>query len=235
MRRHADDAAPVARYVDTVARPPRIRKDRIPRGYRGTRKTVEEIKQLVRSGSGDFYVRQKAIDILLRREVRAKDYLGEIRALFEWVQDNIRYTKDPVGIETLHSARQMLALRAGDCDDQTVLLGAMLQSVGHPVRLVLMGRDARRPLLFSHVYLEVLYRGRWIALDPTMPHAVGWTPRQATRRVFGLRRPARPVEAESRRPRLEPVTGSRTPARDRGLLAPITIENGRDRQTTKGD
>ena len=99
--------------------------------------TAAHVGRLIRDGAGDFYVRQKAIDILMERGVPAKDYLGEIDALFRWVQRHVRYTKDPFRIEVLHSARRMLELKAGDCDDMTIVLGALIKSVGHPVRIVL--------------------------------------------------------------------------------------------------
>ncbi len=53
----------------------------------------------------------------------------------------------------------------------------MLQSIGHPIRLVLTGPDPLKPRLFSHVYVEVFCKGRWIPLDGTMPYAMGWAPR----------------------------------------------------------
>jgi hypothetical protein len=151
---------------------------------------VEHIQDLILQGTRDFYVRQKAIDILLERGVKPKDYLGEIRALFEWVRDNVRYTKDPFKVELLHASRRMLELRAGDCDDMAILLGALLEAVGHPVRLVLVGPDPGRPLLFSHIYLEAYHRGRWIPLDPTMPYPMGWAPRALVKNVIPIRRRA---------------------------------------------
>ncbi|MCV7060586.1 transglutaminase domain-containing protein [Mycolicibacterium vaccae] len=140
-------------------------------------------------------MRRRAVDILTAQRVRARDYLGEIKALFEWVQGNIRYTRDPHRVELLHSARRMLELRAGDCDDMTILLGAMLQSIGHPVRIVVIGPNARRPDLFSHVYPEVQFRGRWIAADATVPHPMGWKPRAIVKKVISLQR--RPVMSMS--------------------------------------
>ena len=127
---------------------PKITLHKIPEGYRGTLQTVEHISDLIRQGAKDFHVRQTAIDILLQRAVKPKDYLGEIKALFEWVQQHVRYSKDPFRVEVLHSAKRMLELRAGDCDDMAILLGAMLEAIGHPVRLVLTGPDPlrQRPL-----------------------------------------------------------------------------------------
>jgi hypothetical protein len=174
------------RYVAPPPSLPEIYLGHIPKGYAGTEKTVKHILDLIRDGAKDFYVRQKAIDVLLDQDVRPKDYLGEIQTLFEWVQRNIRYTKDPFQVEVLHSARRMLELRAGDCDDMTILLGAMLKSIGHPVRVVLAGFDRQRPDLFSHIYLEVNYKGRWIPLDATMPYPVGWSPPAAHQQVFSV-------------------------------------------------
>jgi transglutaminase-like putative cysteine protease len=164
--------------------PPQIYLGRIPKGYAGTRKTVELIARLVKEGAKDFCVRQTAIEILIQHGVRPKDYLGEIRALFEWVKCNVRYTRDIHRVELLHTARRMLELRAGDCDDMTILLCAMLKSVGHPVRLALVGFNPRKKKLFTHIYLEVFYKGWWIPLDPTVKHPMGWAPPADHKQVF---------------------------------------------------
>lgn len=177
MRRHYCSAS--ARL-----RRPRIFLGRIPRGYAGTRKTVGLICRLIRQGAKDFCVRQTAIDILLRNRIRPKDYRGEIRALFDWVRNNIRYTRDIFRVELLHTARRLLELRAGDCDDMTILLGAMLKSVGHPVRLALVGFNPGKKKLFTHIYLEVLYKGWWISLDPTVQRPMGWAPPADHKQVF---------------------------------------------------
>jgi len=174
---------------------PRIVLLKIPSGYPGTLQTAAHIGRLIAEGAKDFRVRRTAIDVLIRRGVRPKDYAGEIEALFEWVQRHVRYTRDTVRVEVLHSARRMLQLRAGDCDDFSILLGALLESIGHPVRLVLTGPDPRRPRLFSHVYVEAFCRDRWISLDATMPHPMGWAPRAPVRKVIEIdRRSNMPAE-----------------------------------------
>lgn len=174
------------RYIAAPLTPPTIYAGAIPKGYAGTQRTIEQIGGLIRAGAKDFYLRQKAIDILLEQRVRPKDYPGEIKTLFEWVRRHVRYTRDPFRVEVLHSARRMLELRAGDCDDMTILLSAMLEAIGHPVRLVIVGPDQGRPHFFSHIYLEVFCRGRWIALDPTMPYPPGWAPRTPVKQVIEL-------------------------------------------------
>ena len=184
----SEQALTTQRYTSAVPTAPKIYLGHIPKGALGTQKTVEHVQSLIRAGAKDFYVRQKSIDILLEKRVTPKDYLAEMKALFEWVQQHIRYTKDTFGVEVLHSAKRMLELRAGDCDDMTILLGAMLEAIGHPVRLVIIGSDPLRQDLFTHIYLEVFHKGRWIPLDATMPHPMGWGPRAWVRKVITIER-----------------------------------------------
>jgi hypothetical protein len=186
----SEHALTTQRYTSAVPTAPKISLAHIPKGALGTQKTVEHVQALIRAGAKDFYVRQKAIDILLEKHVTPKDYLAEIKALFEWVQQHIRYTKDTFQVEVLHSARRMLELRAGDCDDMAILLGAMLEAIGHPVRLVIIGPDPLRQDLFTHIYLEVFHKDRWIPLDATMPYQMGWGPRAWVRKVITIERRA---------------------------------------------
>jgi len=162
---------------------PKIFLRKIPQGGAGTLKTLEYIVALIKQGAKDFCVRQKAIDILFQYGVCAKDYLGEARAIFEWVRRNIRYTRDIHLVELLHSARRILELRAGDCDDMTILLGAMLMATGHPIRLVVVGFRREKPHAYSHIYPEVNVRGRWIAIDATVRYPMGWAPPALWKRV----------------------------------------------------
>lgn len=148
--------------------------------------TARIIARMIRDGAKDFYVRQRAIQIFRIYRVPAKDRFGEICSLFEWVRRNIRYTRDIFRVELLHTPRRMLELKAGDCDDMTILLGSMLLSTGHPVRLVLVGFRPHRPHLYSHIYPEVLVRGRWLALDATMPRPIGWAPPALWRRICAI-------------------------------------------------
>ena len=155
---------------------PRIRICRVPRGRRGTLVTARLIARLICDGAKDFYVRQKAIEIFREAGARPKDRWAEICALFNWVRSNIRYTRDILGVELLHTPRRMLELRAGDCDDMTILLGSMLRSTGHPVRLALTGFRPNKPHVYTHIFPEVNFQGKWVALDATMNRPIGWAP-----------------------------------------------------------
>ena len=154
---------------------PHIQLTTIPSGYAGTMATVEHVIDLITRGAKDFDVRQTAIGILRRRDVRPKDYLGEIKALFEWVQRHVRYTRDPFRVEVLHSPRRMLELRAGDCDDMSILLGAMLEAIGHSVRLVADGiESARAGRVHAHLHRGPVPGALGAARrDDALSHGVG--------------------------------------------------------------
>ena len=173
------------RFCNRVVRP-RIRVCRVPKGKTGTLVTARLIAQMIRDGAKDFCVRQKAIQIFRESGAPAKDRWAEVCALFHWVRSNIRYTRDIFRVELLHAPRRMLELQAGDCDDMTILLGAMLMSTGHPVRLVLAGFRANKPHSYSHIYLEAGVRGKWIGLDATMKRPIGWAPPSLWKRICAV-------------------------------------------------
>jgi transglutaminase-like putative cysteine protease len=167
---------------------PRISVYRVPRGTAGTLVTARLIADLIRNGAKDFYVRQKAIEIFRAAGIRPKDRFGEVRALFDYVRRNIRYTRDIFRVELLHSARRMLELQAGDCDDMTILLGALLTSTGHPVRLILAGFKPGRPHVYTHIYPEVHVLGRWTPIDATVERPMGWAPPAIWKRVCNIQK-----------------------------------------------
>src|SRR6266496_3360906 len=167
---------------------PRVQILRVPRGTKGTLATARIIARLIQDGAKDLYVRQKAVEVFRGYEVRPKNRMGEVCALFDFVKRNIRYTRDIFRVELLHSARRMLELRAGDCDDMTILLGAMLMATGHPVRLVLAGFRPNKPHVYSHIYPEVNVRGRCIAIDATVDKPLGWEPPALWKRICDIQK-----------------------------------------------
>ncbi len=116
-------------------------------------------------------IRERALTIV--GAVPGKDFRGEIDRLFVWVRDNVRYTRDVRGVETVQTPAKTLEYMQGDCDDQVTLLAALLESVGIEARFKAVGFS---PGTFQHVYLEARDNGNWIALDPTEQVATGWFP-----------------------------------------------------------
>lgn len=124
--------------------------------------------KLAREGSRNIDVRSVAVE--QTRRLLQKDYEGEARLCLAFVRDQIRYVRDIRGVETVHAAEYVLHMGAGDCDDKSILLAAMLGSIGHRCRFVAV---AFAPERFSHVWVQCNIRGRWVDLEPTEPIAYG--------------------------------------------------------------
>ncbi|MDI1303019.1 MAG: transglutaminase-like domain-containing protein [bacterium] len=108
-----------------------------------------------------------------------KDYREEAVRIHKFVRDEIRYTKDVRGVETLHTVPQLLQQRQGDCDDKTVLISALLESIGHRTKLVAIGYGKN----YCHVYPEVNIRGEWIGMEATENWPFGKVPPNPTKRM----------------------------------------------------
>lgn len=143
----------------------------IPDGVGGIRCTLSAMRALVRHYRADPNIRARTITLL--RLTPEKDAPSEIRTIFEFVRDHVRYVQDVHETETLTTPDKTLQLLAGDCDDKSVLLATMLESVGYATRFVIAGYNT--PNVFEHVYVEaMLPDGSFIALDPSEPNGVGW-------------------------------------------------------------
>lgn len=152
----------------------------LPADSPGTHATLKIMAGLVRQYKRDPMIRDTAIS--LTSSLRPRDWSGEARALYEYVRDRIRYTRDVLGVETIQTPPVTMELEAGDCDDKSTLLAALLESIGHPTRFVATGYKA--PQHFSHVYVESLIGSRWLPLDATTTHEFGWTPRTPVSRMI---------------------------------------------------
>lgn len=144
---------------------------RAPGGPAGALHTVGVMRRLANAAALDGGLINQAVSIV--HNVPAKSELYEIEALFDFVLNHIRYTRDVHGVETLSDPRMTLLRQVGDCDDKATLLAALLQAVGYPTRFV-MGDYGSGD--FEHVYLQVFALGEWISLDATEHHPMGWAP-----------------------------------------------------------
>lgn len=141
-------------------------------GMRGVRQTLGVMRRLVNDGKIDPLIRSTATSIIYLAP--EKDDGTEASKLLDFVQRHIRYVKDIHDIETLSTAPKTLAGRVGDCDDQTVLLAALLESVGYPTRFVVASYgESTDP---EHVYLQTLVDDEWLDADPTENFPLGVAP-----------------------------------------------------------
>jgi len=144
---------------------------------------LQLLADLVEEGSQDPIIRETAIRILKAYRVPEKDEIGEVKAIFDWVKRNFRYTKDITGRDTYHTARRILELKVFDCDDATIILDSLLASIGYPVgaRIITTSPDKG----FHHIYSLVKVKGKWIPLDPTNKRfKIGQEPRYYKKRDF---------------------------------------------------
>lgn len=129
------------------------------------------MRRLVREGKKNLRVRQTALSIV--ESIPEKDHAAEVKEIHEFVRDGIRYVRDINGVETIAEPDKLLQIGAGDCDDKSVLLASLLESIGYPTRFVAIGRFPGR---FSHVLVEVNVNGKWVPLETTEQVNVGWFP-----------------------------------------------------------
>lgn len=144
---------------------------RAPGGPAGALHTVSRMRRLADAASLDPLLINQAVSII--HGVPAKSELHEIEALFDFVLNHIRYTRDVHGVETLSDPRMTLIRQVGDCDDKATLLAALLQAVGYPTRFVMGDYGSGE---YEHVYLQALAFGEWISLDATEHRPMGWEP-----------------------------------------------------------
>lgn len=141
-------------------------------GDAGIRQTLREMRSIVRAWRVDPIVRELAMRITAH--CPGKDWPCEVRSLHAWVRDNIRYVADVLEVETLQTPDVTLRLGAGDCDDQAILLAAMLQAVGHPARFIAVDVGDGRGI--SHVFVETPIGPYWVACETTEPWELGRRP-----------------------------------------------------------
>lgn len=133
-----------------------------------------------------FLVRKCKMDLALRAfamqivgAIPQRDYAQEIRAVHAFVRDRIRYVGDIRGVETIHTPRQILEQGQGDCDDKSLLLATLLESIGHQTRFVAVGYGPAA----SHVLVETRVGSKWIPLETTEQVEAGWYPDRIRTRI----------------------------------------------------
>lgn len=147
----------------------------IPDGPDGVRETLKVMAAIAKQYRRDPAIRLLAESIVRNAGVQERDYRGEVAALHAYVRDSIRYTLDVNDVETLKAPPVTLETGMGDCDDKSLLLATLLESMGHPARFVAVGFA---PDCFEHVLVETRIGGPrdWIALEATEAVEAGWYP-----------------------------------------------------------
>ena len=134
---------------------PSVKEGDLPSGAAGNMATVNFMVKIARERAGSQKVRALATAIV--NGVKSMHYLDESRAIGEYVQRNVRYVRDPSGIERLTDPDLMIeeiqtGRAQGDCDDMALLVASLLLSIGHdPFFRVVRYKGWWGP--FNHIYV----------------------------------------------------------------------------------
>lgn len=150
----------------------------IPSGVEGVKATLKLMVGLVRQYKTDPTVIRFARTLLRDCQIPEKAYAQEVKCLQNWVRDNIRYVRDVHEVETLSTPPEILQLKSGDCDDKSLLLATLLESVGFRTRFAAI---AVRNGGYSHVLAFVVLGRGSVPLETIVPGVdPGWFPPDAT-------------------------------------------------------
>ena len=138
-------------------------------GHRGTAQTIAAMRPLIDQGIKDQNINRFAIQLVWNTPEFSE--IPKAQAIFNWMQQNLRFITDMQGKETLRTPQETLAVRAGDCDCFTILAVTLCGTIGLPGRAVTISTDPSDPNSYSHVYPEVFADGQWIAMDRGRPNS----------------------------------------------------------------
>ena len=142
--------------------------------------TTQIMGEMIRHYAKHPEIRRAAIYIAGPAPERAD--LQIIDRIFTFVRDGIKYRNDIRDVETLQTPPETLRLQAGDCDDQVMLLNALIEAVGYHTRFVCIS-DRPGGHAYTHVYSQVKGPGgEWLGMDPTRRVRLGMEPADVTRR-----------------------------------------------------
>ena len=131
-------------------------------------------RMLVEQGKRDPKIRDLAVAVT--RGCRSKEYACEARTLHDYVRENVRYVKDIASVERLATPQRTLFMEnAGDCDDSSIALCALLESIDHETRLILIDPDLSGK--FTHVISQVRLGDTWYWMKTTRKVPFNWAPR----------------------------------------------------------
>lgn len=137
--------------------PLQVKTIQLAGGREGNLQTVRYMKKEARKASKDIDLRMLAMEIVRRAGCPSHDEVCEAIAIGKWVQRNVRYVKDPNGVEWLmHPTTLLDQISAGrgqgDCDDMAFLTAALLLAIGHSPAFKMV-RWTRKNGFFDHIYV----------------------------------------------------------------------------------
>jgi len=102
-----------------------------------------------------------------------------INAVFSYVKNNIEYRQDPTGYDYYMGAGRIINSKAGDCDDLTIIICAMLDSIGYRTGARVISPDGHQWHIYSLAGVDPAFNGepsRVVPLDAAYGDEPGWEP-----------------------------------------------------------
>ena len=152
------------------------------------RTSPENILGAIRQYKINPEIRNTAVSILKSKKIKATEYPKVIRAIAEWVHNNITFVRDPYKVDSLAPPLLVIQRGYGDCEDLTALAGSLFQAIGYPVRVVTVSKTGK---VWDHVFLRVGYPPdspvRWVSVDTTITPPYGKEIRYVIQRVYEIK------------------------------------------------
>jgi len=114
-----------------------------------------------------------------------------ISSVHKYIRENIKYTRDPEGLELFIAPWKMIELinkgmerrekiASGDCDDMALFAASLYKALGYRSRIVLLDTGgAGIDHAIAEVYSDEV--SAWIMVDPASENPLGWTPKYYAR------------------------------------------------------
>ena len=89
------------------------------------------------------------------------------KAIFYFVQKNFNYLNDPLAFEYYKTPQESFNSNSGDCDDASILLSSLLQSIGLQTRFVFVPGHVFVQVKLKEAISRYKSEGDWVNLDAT--------------------------------------------------------------------
>lgn len=146
----------------------------------------ESIISLTKKYKTNPEIRSLAINIIKTKGIKATDYPEVIKAIADWVHNNIMFVRDPYKTDIMHTPIENLQLGYADCEDYTVTTASLLQSLGIPTKVVVVSKTGK---LWDHVFLRAGYPPDnpryWVPVDTTITPPAGREIMYKKQKIYG--------------------------------------------------
>jgi hypothetical protein len=141
-------------------------------GFRGAPDTLQLMREHSWGQYGEHSVLVRMMLEEIVRDMRGKDYLGEILAVRNFVTQRLRYVNDPLHIEYVKTPERLVeeildnGVALADCDEMAQLIATFGLQLGREAEFIVVGFGA--PGDYSHVFTRIKEpkTGEWIVCDP---------------------------------------------------------------------